>query len=428
MQMLTASNILRLSTFAYKLKNEYVLYANVDSFKYSEAEIPVDERPEIDRWILSLLNTMIRDVNGYLDDYYPTKSSRAIQEFVVENLSNWYVRLTRKRFWGGDYDKNKISAYQTLYTCLETVAKLSAPFAPFFMDQLFLDLNKGTSRDATESVHLSTYPECNESMIDKDLEERMHLAQRVSSLVLGLRRKVNIKVRQPLAKIMVPAINQHFADQIDAVSAEIIKSEINVKEIEFLDDTSGILVKKIKPNFKLLGRKHGKNMKAVSAAIARFTQEEIGEIEKNGAINLSLEPSNLSAEPCALSLEEVEILSEDIPGWLVANDGNLTVALDITITEDLRQEGIAREFINRIQNLRKDSGFEVTDKIAVFIQRHEAIEKAIAMHQQHIGNQTLAESVELVDKVDMESAREVELDNDVKTYIQIKKISILLQN
>ncbi|MEA1876536.1 MAG: DUF5915 domain-containing protein, partial [Bacteroidota bacterium] len=430
----------------YNTYSFFSLYANVDGFKYSEPEIPMDERPEIDRWILSLLNTMIREVDGYLDDYFPTKSSRAIQEFVVENLSNWYVRLTRKRFWGGEYDKDKISAYQTLYTCLETVARLSAPFAPFYMDQLFLDLNKGTGRDTTESVHLSQYPECNEALIDKNLEERMHLAQRVSSLVLGLRRKVNIKVRQPLARIMVPAINQHFADQIDAVTAEIIKSEINVKEIEFLDDTSGILVKKIKPNFKLLGKKHGKNMKAVSAAIANFTQEDIKEIEQKGIIllkglkifnpnpnpnpNLNPNPNpNLNPNPngtdkeITLLLEEVEILSEDIPGWLVANDGNLTVALDITITEELKQEGIAREFINRIQNLRKDSGFEVTDKIEVFIQRHDAIEKALINYRQHIGNQTLAETVELVDKIDPEFAREVELENDIKTFLQIKKLN-----
>jgi len=403
----------------YNTYSFFSLYANVDGFKYSESEIPMDERPEIDRWILSLLNTLIKEVDGYLDDYYPTKSSRAIQEFVVENLSNWYVRLSRKRFWGGEYDQNKISAYQTLFTCLETVARLSAPFAPFYMDQLFLDLNKGTGRDTTESVHLSKYPECNEALIDKSLEERMHLAQRVSSLVLGLRRKVNIKVRQPLAKIMVPAMNQHFADQIDDVSAEIIKSEINVKEIEFLDDTSGILVKKIKANFKLLGRKHGKNMKAVSAAIATFTQDEIKEIETKGLRTFT--PGGMDNE-ITLLLEEVEILSEDIPGWLVANDGNLTVALDITISEELRLEGIAREFINRIQNLRKDSGFEVTDKIAVFIQRHEAIEKAITTHQQHIANQTLAEKIELVDKVDMEFAREVELENDIKTYMQIEKL------
>jgi len=417
----------------YNTYSFFSLYANVDGFKYSEPEIPMDERPEIDRWILSLLNTLIREVDGYLDDYFPTKSSRAIQEFVVENLSNWYVRLTRKRFWGGEYDQNKISAYQTLYTCLETVAKLSAPFAPFYMDRLFQDLNKGTGRDTTESIHLTKYPECNEALIDKGLEERMNLAQRVSSLVLGLRRKVNIKVRQPLAKIMVPAINMRYADQIDAVSAEIIKSEINVKEIEFLDDTSGILVKKIKPNFKLLGKKHGKNMKAVSAAIAKFTQEDIKEIETNGLLAIefasTFEKRSLSGvegskdQRVDLLLEEVEILSEDIPGWLVANDGNLTVALDITITEELRQEGIAREFINRIQNLRKDSGFEVTDKIEVFIQRHEAIEEALVTYRQHIGNQTLAEKVEIVDKVDSESAREVELENDIKTFIQIKKLN-----
>ncbi len=408
----------------YNTYSFFSLYANVDGFTYSEPEIPMDERPEIDRWILSLLNTLIKEVDGYLDDYSPTKSSRAIQNFVVENLSNWYVRLGRKRFWGGEYNKNKISAYQTLYTCLETVARLSAPFAPFYMDQLFRDLNTATGKDTVESVHLSTYPVSDENLIDKQLEERMDLAQRVSSLVLGLRRKVNIKVRQPLARIMIPAINQGFAELIDDVSAEIIKSEINVKEIEFLDDTSGILVKKIKPNFKILGKKHGKNMKAVSAAIAAFTKDDIKEIETKGSKELKIfNPNDGANNEITLLLEEVEILSEDIPGWLVANDGNLTIALDITITEELRQEGIAREFINRIQNLRKDSGFEVTDKIEVFIKRHEAIENALVAYSQHIGNQTLAERVELVDEIDTESAREVELDDEIKTFIQIKKLT-----
>ncbi len=401
----------------YNTYSFFSLYANVDGFTYSEPEIPFAERPEIDRWILSLLNTLIKEVDGYLDDYFPTKSSRAIQDFILENLSNWYVRLCRKRFWGGEYDQNKISAYQTLYTCLETVARLSAPFAPFYMDQLFQDLNKGTGRDTTHSVHLTSYPVSNVAVINTDLEERMNLAQRVSSLVLGLRRKVNIKVRQPLAKITIPILNPHFAEQLEAVS-DIITSEINVKELVFLDDASVVLVKKIKANFKLLGKKHGKNMKAVSAAIQAFTQENIAEIETKGLLTV-----DLGQETFELLLEEVEIHFEDIPGWLVANDGNLTVALDITLTDDLIEEGIAREFINRIQNLRKDSGFEVTDKIEVFIQRHESIEKALEKHQQHIGNQTLAEKIILVDHLDEESSREVELDENIKTFIQIKKLT-----
>lgn len=414
----------------YNTYSFFSLYANVDGFTYQEDEIPVDERPELDRWILSLLNTLILEVDGYLGDYFPTKSSRAIQEFVLENLSNWYVRLSRKRFWGGEYDHDKISAYQTLYTCLETVAKLSAPFAPFYMDRLFLDLNEATGRNHAESVHLTDFPEADETMIDKDLEERMHLAQRVSSLVLGLRRKVNIKVRQPLAKIMIPVLDPHFAEQIKAVS-DIIKSELNVKEIDLLDDTSGILVKAIKPNFKLLGRKHGKNMKSVAAAINAMTQEDIALIENEGMFIVDLDADCHPREngdldgmttKITILLEEVEISSEDIPGWLVANDGSLTVALDITITEELKEEGIAREFINRIQNIRKDSGLEVTDKIEIRIRKHPELVSALNNFADHIGNQTLAEKVELVDELDSAEAREVELDENVKTLLTIKKV------
>ncbi len=401
----------------------FSLYANIDGFTYEEPDIPMEERPELDRWILSLLNSLVRDVDGYMDDYFPTKSARAIQDFVLENLSNWFVRLSRRRFWGGEYDSNKISAYQTLYTCLETVSKLSAPFVPFYMDRLFLDLNEATGKDQASSVHLTDFPGWDESAIDLDLEERMQLAQSISSMVLGLRRKVNIKVRQPLARIMIPVLNDKSSRQIEAV-AEIIRSEINVKDIELLeDDKAGILVKKIRPNFKLLGSKHGKNMKAVSTAIGKLSQEDIAVIEREGTITLILSPDpSLNLVSCILNLEEVEILSQDIPGWLVANDGSLTVALDITITEELKQEGIAREFINRIQNLRKDSGFEVTDKIEIRIKKHDALNEALNNYKEHIGTQTLAVSVQLVDDLDPSDSREVDLEEGVKTLMQVRKI------
>jgi isoleucyl-tRNA synthetase len=393
----------------------FSLYANVDGFKYEEPEIPVEERPELDRWILSLLNSLIREVDNELDDYSPTRAARAIQDFVLENLSNWYVRLSRKRFWGGEYGPDKISAYQTLYTCLETVAKLSAPIIPFFAERLFIDLNKGTGKNQAESVHLTTFPVSNPELIDSDLEERMALAQQISSMVLGLRRKVNIKVRQPLHKIMVPVLSERFAGQLRAVQ-EIIKTEINVKEISFLDDASGILVKKIKPNFKLLGKKYGKLMKEVSEVIGKFTQEDIAVIEKSGTYTLML-----SEGPSELLLEEVEIMSEDIPGWLVANEGALTVALDITITDELREEGIARELINRIQNIRKESGFEVTDKIRVKILKNEEINSAVEHFSEHIGNQTLAVSVELADALTGNS-KAVELDEELIVEMEIIKI------
>ena len=408
----------------YNTYSFFSLYANIDGFTYKEQDIPMEERPELDRWILSLLNSLIREVEGYMDDYFPTKSARAIQNFVLENLSNWYVRLSRRRFWGGDYDSNKISAYQTLYTCLETVTRLSAPFAPFYMDKLFLDLNEATGKDRTKSVHLTDFPQGDDSIINHDLEERMNLAQRISSMVLGLRRKVNIKVRQPLAKIMIPVLDSKTSRQIEAV-ADIIRSEINVKDIELLeDDQAGILVKKIKPNFKLLGRKHGKNMKAVSAAIGKMTQEDIAKIEKEGSISLILDlVPLLNLESCILNLEEVEISSTDIPGWLVANDGTLTVAMDITVTEALKQEGVAREFINRIQNLRKDSGFEVTDKIEIRIKKHDAINEALVSYNEHISIQTLAVFVELVDELDPSTSRAVDLEDGVKTLMQVRKVT-----
>ncbi|MFA5815513.1 MAG: isoleucine--tRNA ligase [Bacteroidales bacterium] len=394
----------------------FSLYANVDNFRYEEPEIPAEERPELDRWILSLLNSLIREVDNELDDYSPTRAARAIQDFVLENLSNWYVRLSRKRFWGGDYDSDKISAYQTLYTCLETVAKLAAPVIPFYTDRLFLDLNSVTGRNKTHSVHLTHFPVSNLDEIDVDLEERMALAQQISSLVLGLRRKVNIKVRQPLQKIMVPVMNDRFGLQLRTIS-DIIKTEINVKEISFLDDTSGILVKKIKPNFKMLGKKYGKQMKEVSEMIGKLNQADIASIERDGRFTLTLTDG-----PAELLLGEVEILSEDIPGWLVANDGNLTVALDIMLTPELLEEGIARELINRIQNMRKDSGFEVTDKIRILIQKHPALNAAVENFGDFIANQTLAIEIKLADRVNGNETKEVDLDEEIKTFIQISRI------
>jgi isoleucyl-tRNA synthetase len=394
----------------------FSLYANVDGFRYEEPEIPFEERPELDRWILSLLNSLIIEVDSELDDYSPTRAARVIQEFVIENLSNWYVRLSRKRFWGGEYDTDKISAYQTLYTCLDTVARLAAPLVPFYSDRLFLDLNAATGISKAESVHLTTFPVADNDHIDLDLEERMALAQQISSLVLGLRRKVNIKVRQPLQKIMVPVLSDRFGNQLRTVS-NIIMTEINVKEINFLDDTSGILVKKIKPNFKLLGKKYGKLMKEVGETIGRFSQADINTIEKEGRY-----PMNLSTGPAELLLEEVEITSEDIPGWLVANDGNLTVALDIMLSPELIEEGIARELINRIQNMRKDAGFEVTDKIRIQIQKIDGMNEAVGNFAEFIANQTLAVEILLEDKVNGSGSKEIELDDQMTTFIRITRI------
>jgi isoleucyl-tRNA synthetase len=400
----------------YNTYSFFSLYANVDNFSYAEPEIPFAQRPELDRWILSLLNSLVREVDTELDDYSPTRAARAIQDFVQENLSNWYVRLSRKRFWGGAYDADKISAYQTLYTCLETVAKLASPVIPFYTDKLFLDLNSVTGRNKTKSVHLVNFPVPNHEAIDTDLEERMALAQRVSSLVLGLRRKVNIKVRQPLQKIMVPVLNDRFGEQLRTIS-EIIKTEINVKEISYLDDTSDILVKKIKANFKLLGKKFGKQMKEVSELIGKFGQADIALIEKEGRYLL-----NLAEGPAELLLSEVEILSEDIPGWLVANDGSLTVALDISLTPELVEEGIARELINRIQNMRKDSGFEVTDKIRIMILRHPGLSAAVENFGEFIANQTLAVEIKLVEKLDGDESKEIDLDEEIKTFIHVSRI------
>ncbi|MDK2978537.1 MAG: isoleucyl-tRNA synthetase [Bacteroidales bacterium] len=401
----------------YNTYSFFALYANVDGFKYAEEEVPVEERPEIDRWIISLLNSLVKEVEKDYENYEPTRAGRAIQDFVTENLSNWYVRLNRKRYWGGEYSKDKIAAYQTLYTCLETVARLIAPIAPFFADQLFTDLNTVTGKDTTESVHIADFPEYNEQYIDLALEERMDIAQRVSSMILALRRKVNIKVRQPLSKIMIPLLDTSLKDKFEAVR-NLVLSEVNVKEVEYITDTTGILVKNIKPNFKALGPKYGKLMKHISTAVAQMTQEDIAQLERDEKFTI-----NAGDEQITLSLADVEISSEDIPGWLVANDGKLTVALDINITDELREEGIAREFINRIQNLRKESNFDVTDKIKIEIKKHDLIDRAIEKHKDYIGAQTLAKSIDLVNQFKQNTVFDVEIDDEIKTQIKIIRVN-----
>tara|TARA_R110002050_G_scaffold71258_5_gene153254 strand:+ start:1257 stop:4709 length:3453 start_codon:yes stop_codon:yes gene_type:complete len=401
----------------YNTYGFFALYANVDGFRFKEAAIPVSERPEIDRWIISLLNSLVKEVGDSLEAYEPTRAGRAISEFVTENLSNWFVRLSRKRYWGGEYDQDKLSAYQTLYTCLVTVAKLAAPMAPFYADQLYSDLNKLTALEPDQSVHLAEFPTADESLIEADLEEKMAIAQKASSMILGLRRKEKLKVRQPLAKIMVPVLNPHFKEQFEAVE-NIILSEVNVKEVEYLTDTAGIIKKKIKPNFKTLGPKFGKMMKQISGAVAQFGQEEIDTLEKEGRCEVKV-----GNETVVLNSEDVEIMTEDIPGWLVSTEGGMTIALDINLTDELKQEGVAREFVNKIQNLRKESNFEVTDRITIKIEKHEFFNDSVLNFREYIGNQTLAESLELVDKLSETEAARVEIDQDVSALIQLNKIS-----
>ena len=396
----------------YNTYSFFALYANVDGFDYSEPDVDWKERPEIDRWILSLLNSLVKDVDGFLDTYEPTRAGRAISDFVNDNLSNWYVRLNRRRFWGGGMTTDKLSAYQTLYTCLETVAKLMAPIAPFYADRLFCDLIAATGREKVESVHLSEFPVCNEAMIDKDLEERMQMAQDVSSMVLALRRKVNIKVRQPLQTIMVPVVDAHQQESIEAVKA-LILNEVNVKELKFVDNAAGILVKKIKPDFKKLGPRYGKIMKALAAAIQAMSQDEINAFEKAGTFTLTVE-----GQEAMIERADVEIISEDIPGWLVANEGRLTVALDITVTENLRKEGLARELVNRIQNLRKSSGYDITDKISVTVLSNDGMDEAIKDFNSYIANQVLAVSVEITDVIS--DATELDFE-DFKLSVRIEK-------
>ena len=395
----------------------FALYANIDGFSYKEANISHDARPEIDRWILSVLNTLIKNVDESYREFEPTRAGRLIQEFVDENLSNWFVRLSRRRFWKGEYTEDKVSAYQTLYQCLEVVAQLAAPIAPFFSDHLFCDLNTITNRHVVSSVHLTDFPAANEALIDTDLEERMKLAQTISSLVLGLRKKVNIRVRQPLKKIMIPVLDIKIKRQLQGVEP-LILSEVNVKELHLLTDTAGILIKKIKPNFKTLGPKYGKLMKQISTIISQYSQEDIANIELHGRSTHNVEGSAIT-----LTLEDVEILSEDIPGWLVANEGSVTVALDVTITIELRDEGLTREFINRIQNMRKELGLEVTDKIEVSVQKHEEISKVILNNIEYICAETLAVKLYYDDPSVLADYTEVEIADGIKTFVSIKKAS-----
>jgi len=391
----------------YNTYSFFALYANVDNFRLTEKEIPVSERPEIDRWIISLLNSLVKEVGKCYDDYDLTRAGRSIQDFVTENLSNWYVRLNRKRYWGGEYDKDKLAAYQTLYACLETVSRLAAPIAPFYSERLFCDLNNITGKHKENSVHLVLFPEYDESLIDKALEERMDIAQKVSSMILGLRRKVSLKVRQPLARIMVPVPDKYFREKFEAVK-DLILAEVNVKEVEYIDDTASVLVKKIKPDFKRLGPKYGKLMKEISTVITSLTPQEIVAFENSGNHR-----TTLNGQEIILTTEDVEIISEDIPGWQVANEGKLTVALDITVSDELKYEGIAREFVNRIQNIRKENGFDVTDKITVLIEDIDFVREAVNRHAEYIGSQTLATTVTLSGEFNGNDIREVEIDDVV---------------
>ena len=396
----------------YNTYSFFVLYANIDGFNYSEAEVPLAERPEIDRWILSELHTLIQVVDAAYADYEPTRATRAISDFVQENLSNWYVRLCRRRFWKGDYAQDKIAAYQTLYTCLETVAKLAAPVAPFFMDRLYKDLNANTNKEKFESIHLSVFPVSVENFVDKSLESRMQKAQTISSLVLSLRKKEMIKVRQPLQRVMIPVLDATFKAEILAIE-DLIKAEVNVKEIELLEDASGVLIKQIKPNFKALGPRFGKDMGLIAKEIQSFSQEQINELDKAGELTITS-----SGKSITLTVEDVEISSQDIPGWLVANSNGITVALDITISEELRKEGIARELVNRIQNIRKDSGFEVTDKIKVQILKNDSIEQAVLANESYIKSETLTNELIFVSEIN--NGTEIEFD-ELKTIILISK-------
>lgn len=387
----------------YNTYSFFALYANVDGFNYKEKDIPVEKRPEIDRWILSLLNTLVKEIDEHYNSYEPTRAGRAISDFVNDNLSNWYVRLNRKRFWGGEMNEDKLSAYQTLYTCLETVALLMAPIAPFFSDRLFTDLTTATGR-ADKSVHLCNFPTLHEEIIDKELEERMHIAQDITSMVLALRRKVNIKVRQPLTTLMIPILDEYQKEHIEAVQ-ELILNEVNVKNLKFVDNAAGILVKRIKPDFKKLGPKYGKIMKQLATAIAAMSQDDILRFETEGNFLF-----DINGQHAVIETSDVEIISEDIPGWLVANEGKLTVALDVTVTDDLKREGIARELVNRIQNIRKSSGFDITDKINIRISSNEETDAAVEEYKTYIAKQVLANSIEITEKLDRD-INELDFEN-----------------
>ncbi|RLD90070.1 MAG: isoleucine--tRNA ligase, partial [Bacteroidetes bacterium] len=391
----------------------FALYANIDGFTYREEEMPFERRSELDRWILSELNSLIKIVDEAYANYEPTKAGRAIQYFVNEHLSNWYVRLSRRVFWKGDYSKEKIAAYQTIYRSMEVVAQLMAPIAPFFADRLFTDLNNISNRFDDISVHLTDFPLVDETMIDKDLEERMELAQQISSMALSLRKKSNNRVRQPLNKIMIPVLNGKFKTQVQAVE-KLILSEVNVKSIEYITEDSGVLVKKIKPNFKTLGPRYGKLMKQIAASFNGFNQDDIKKLEQEKEYHLTINEQEVVITP-----EDVEISTEDIPGWIVANQGNLTVALDISITPELKQEGLARELVNRVQNIRKETGLEVTDHIVLTIEKNKETEEAFTAFTEYICSETLAE-LEMVEKLD-EITHEPELIDGITAKIAIHK-------
>jgi isoleucyl-tRNA synthetase len=395
----------------YNTYSFFSLYANIDKFDYSSPEVELSQRPEIDRWILSLLNTLTQEVDAFYADFEPTRAARTIQDFVDAHLSNWYVRLSRRRFWKSDNSDDKTSAYQTLYTCLVTIAKLMSPIAPFFAERLYNDLNTATGKEQFESVHLADFPVYHTDLVDKELEERMQLAQDISSLTLSLRKKVGINVRQPLSKILLPILDKNFEHQVEAVK-ELILSETNIKAIEYINDTAGFIKRKIKPNFKALGQKVGKDMKAVAQAITEFTQEDIAALESQGSFTLT-------GTGHTISTTDVEISAEDVPGWQVANLGKLTVALDVTLTEELKQEGISRELINRIQNLRKGNNFEVTDKINVRLSNHPLISEAVKNNLSYICAEILAADIQLDNEL-TEGEKTVIDDNEI--LISISKI------
>jgi isoleucyl-tRNA synthetase len=397
----------------YNTYSFFALYANIDGFEYKEPDLPIAERPEIDRWILSELNTLIKTVDEAFADYEPTRAGRAIQEFVDANLSNWYVRLCRRRFWKGEMTADKISAYQTLYTCLETLARLMSPIAPFYSERMFLDLNEVTHRFDAQSVHHVAFPEIHEEMIDKALEERMELAQKICSMGLSLRKKSNLRVRQPLAKIMLPVQSETFRKQVELVE-NLICSELNIKGIEFLAPDNDILVKRIKPNFKTLGPRYGKVMKAISERIQSFTQQQINGLEAAGKCDFTIE-----GQPVEILLSDVEIATQDIPGWVVANEGSLTVALDITVSDELKAEGIARELVNRIQGIRKE-GFEVTDRIHVDL-LHGEWDEAVKTHMEYICNEVLCTQLNLVDAISDPAQQTIEIIEGQPTTIWVRK-------
>ena len=391
----------------------FALYANIDGFQYKEPDLPKEKRPEIDRWILSELNTLVKTVDEAFGDYEPTRAGRAIAEFVDAYLSNWYVRLCRRRFWKGDYSDDKISAYQTLYTCLETLARLMAPIAPFFSERLFGDLNAVTNRLDVQSVHHEAFPDVHDELIDKSLEERMQLAQKICSMGLSLRKKSNLRVRQPLAKIVLPVHDDNFRQQIERVK-HLICNELNIKDVEFLAADNSLLVKSIKPNFKTLGPRYGKIMKSIAAAVTSFSQEQINELESAGRYVISI-----ADQPVELLLSDVEIATQDIPGWVVANEGSLTVALDITLTQSLVSEGIARELVNRIQNIRKE-GFDVTDRIAVSLESGEW-DAAVKEYESYICSETLAVELTIVPSIQDDAAQTVEIVDGKPAKIIVKK-------